>query len=451
MGENADFKTASLATTYEIDDSFDSTKFIRMRLRIAHDGINPNKSSFVVEGLENAEKSIYNSPILANVTFDDEGNPQFGGHDMEYEPDKTKDGEYKLIYKETPIGVIPESCNYKIEDYNGKKYAFADCYIYKGYSNYAQNIIERDKEIKLSMEIIVDNYSYDGKEKVFNITDFRYQGITFLNKDYGTGMENARGTTETFSTDEHKEKFILLMSEVKDAIAEWETKQNNKGADDLENELKYVKSFELSHEDIRYSLYQLLRVAEENDNEWYFVDRVFDDNFEYQGYFNSKIYRQSYVKDGDNVSFTGDRIELFQERLTAEEKASLDSLRANYESIKTEFDSYKELYKTEEPVVESLRKYQVDKMAEERVVAENAIYAKFDETLKDNKEYENLKAHSGEYDLETLSEKCFSILGKFAANNPQTTFQKNNKISVDRTLPESDPYGGLYEIYGKKK
>lgn len=451
MGENTDFKMASLVTTYEIDDSFDSTKFIRMRLRIAHDGVNPNKSSFVVEGLENAEKSIYNSPVLANVIFDEDGNPQFSGHDMEYEEDKTKDGEYKLIYKETPIGVIPESCNYKIEDYNGKKYAFADCYIYKGYSNYAQNIIERDKEIKLSMEIIVDKYSYDGKEKVFNITDFRYQGITFLNKDYGTGMENARGTTETFSADESKEKFILLMSEVKDAITEWETKQNSKGVGGLENEVKFVKSFELSHEDIRYSLYQLLRVAEENDNEWYFIDRVYDDNFEYENWEGTKIYRQGYAKDGDNVSFTSERIELFQERLTAEEKAVLDNLRATYESIKAEFDLYKSTYKTEETAVESLRKYQADKMAEERMVAENAIYTKFDGLLKNNQEYENIKAHSGEYNVETLSEKCFSILGKCAANNPTTTFQKNNKIIVDRTVPESDPYGGLYEIYGKKK
>ena len=67
---------------------------------------------------------------------------------------------------------------------------YVDAYIWRDYSNYAEDIIERDENIKLSMEILVDKYSYDGKEKG---VQQRYQGITFLN-NYGTGMKDALAT-----------------------------------------------------------------------------------------------------------------------------------------------------------------------------------------------------------------------------------------------------------------
>ena len=66
---------------YETDNTFDSDKFIKMRLRVCHDGVNPNKSSFEVSDMEKAQDSLKIFQI-SNVIFDEEGNPQFGGHDM---------------------------------------------------------------------------------------------------------------------------------------------------------------------------------------------------------------------------------------------------------------------------------------------------------------------------------------------------------------------------------
>lgn len=39
---------------------------------------------------------------------------------------------------------------------------------------------------------------------------------------------------------------------------------------------KFVKSFELSHSDIRCALYNLLNAYEEADNDWYFINSVYD-------------------------------------------------------------------------------------------------------------------------------------------------------------------------------
>ena len=79
------------------------------------------------------------------------------------------------------------------------------------------------------MEIIVDSYNYNGKEKIFNIIDYRYQGITFLNKNYDTGMENALATTSTFAEEETKEKFIMIMEELKDTLTNYNIDNTKKG------------------------------------------------------------------------------------------------------------------------------------------------------------------------------------------------------------------------------
>lgn len=116
-------------------------------------------------------------------------------------------------------------------------------------------------------------------------------------------------------------------------------------ADPEPAEENFVKTFEISHEDIRTALYGLLSAYEESDNEWYWIEQVYDDHFVYSNWDSSRIYGQKYVKDGDNVSFAEERYELFKELLTASEKAELDSMRANYanyEEISAKLAKYEE-------------------------------------------------------------------------------------------------------------
>jgi hypothetical protein len=487
LGKVKELQHLSLATTYEVDSTFDSDKFIKMSLRVCHDGVNPNKSSFKVEDMEKAKESIENIPILANVIFDEDGNPQFSGHDMEIEEDKVNEGDYRLIYKETPIGVVPQNCNHRIEKFDGKDYVYVDCYIWKGYSNYAEDIIERDKDIKLSMEILVDEYSYNAKEKVYNISAYRYQGITFLNKNYGTGMENALATTGTFEENDSKQKFIMMMEELKETLSNYDINKSEKGGSEVDEEMiallnkysvtseqldfsiegmtideveaklkekfddqnkheddnkepeKYVKSFELSHEDVRYALYNLLSPVESDDNEWYFIDHVYDNYFEYMNWDGTKIYRQGYAKDGDNISFSGDRIELFQERLTKEEKEALDKMRSNYSILEDE--------------VKVLRDYQAEKFAEERKEAEDVLFEQFAE-LSGIEEFEELKKNSSKFELDVIEKECYAILGKKNAKFISNKQNKKDKVKIEFSKKEDKPvdeYGELFEKYLPKK
>ena len=82
LNETQELKHLSLVATYEVDDGFDSDKFIKLRLRVCHDGKNPNQSYFELENIDRAKGSLANVPILAHVVEDDEGNLDFGGHDI---------------------------------------------------------------------------------------------------------------------------------------------------------------------------------------------------------------------------------------------------------------------------------------------------------------------------------------------------------------------------------
>ena len=68
---------------------------------------------------------------------------------------------------------------------------------------------------------------------------------------------------------------------------------------------KIVRTYEISHEDTRYALYQLLSEYEDADNEWYFINAVYDDHFTYENWNGDKIFGQNYTNDGDNVTFDG--------------------------------------------------------------------------------------------------------------------------------------------------
>ena len=171
-----------------------------------------------------------------------------------------------------------------------------------------------------------------------------------------------------------------------------EPKENESCKDDDKKE--FTKVFELSHEDIRCAIYELLRPIEEAANDCYWIVGVFDNKFIYQSYVDGKYYKQGYSTDGDNVAFSGDRVEVYSEFITAEEKAELDEMRANYSSISEKLSKYEE----------------AEEVAEKMTVFEDAAYENYLETkeFKDLMDVENVK----KFTKEELAEKADAALGK---------------------------------------
>lgn len=139
---------------------------------------------------------------------------------------------------------------------------------------------------------------------------------------------NAEGSSGTGSTDENTST---------DPNPDETTDDNTEGTtpedpDDFPKKQTMQRTFEVSHDDIRYALYTLLQPYEEADNEWYWIVDVYDSYFVYEG--SGKYYGQKYSVEDDNVAFDEERYELFAEFLTASEKAALSDMRANYTALK---------------------------------------------------------------------------------------------------------------------
>lgn len=97
--------------------------------------------------------------------------------------------------------------------------------------------------------------------------------------------------------------------------------------------------FELSHDDIRMSLYGLLE-SNWDENSYSWVCEVYDSYFIYQketygdsGY-DYKYYKQGYSKNGENVELSGDAVEVFSTFVTESEKIALDMIRSQYDELK---------------------------------------------------------------------------------------------------------------------
>ena len=204
-------KFLKLAATYTVDDSYDSDKFLKLRIRVMHDGANVNGSRFAVESMRDAEESIKNVPILANVVFDADGKPDFGAHDRVVVKDAMNDSQYRIIYKEAPVGVIPEQNNYAIEEFDDRNYVYVDGYIWRGYSNYAADLLEENGGTDISMEIEVDECEFSEADKVLDITKWRYTGITLLGKKYKPGMAKAAAKTSKFTASERDEQLMRML------------------------------------------------------------------------------------------------------------------------------------------------------------------------------------------------------------------------------------------------
>lgn len=176
----------------------------------------------------------------------------------------------------------------------------------------------------------------------------------------------------------------------------------------------YTKTFELSHEDVRSALYQLLAPIEETLNEYYWIMSVYDDYFIYESCCGN-YYRQAYTKENDTIAFDGERQEVFAEFVTADEKAELEDMRANYSSISEKLAKYEE----------------AEEIADKMTVFDDQAYSKYLETdeFKKLMDVENVK----QFTKDELVEKADAALGKVV----KTT--KTFSMDVDEPKKDAKP------------
>ena len=205
---------------------------------------------------------------------------------------------------------------------------------------------------------------------------------------------------------------------------------------------KLVKTYEISHDDIRWALYNLLSAQEDADNEWYFINAVYDNHFTYESWSGEKIYGQSYTKEDDNIAFDGERWNLHRELLTDSEYAELMSMRSNYASLAQfkEDTENAQLHAQREEILYN-EKYSVLTEKDENNEYKNEAYAK-------------LVSEMDNYSLTDLEKELKSVFADYITNGGQFAYNGesevkpvvNKKLFTDSSSKskKSSRYGNLF-------
>lgn len=516
-------------------DESDKNKdgLLPVHLQSCHTDLNVNGSNIDSSVMEAALPSFSNRPILGyihKVTTDEnpEGQWEFYSHNMH------EDENGDVVYDEYPIGIIPESCNAQLvyDEEKKKTYCEVDGYIFEEYSKAAE-ILQREEECSVSVELSIRELSYDAKQKFLNIEDFWFSGVTILGKtpqgnevkpgmtgsnikladfssknnslfeDYESKMVELQARIENLETacfnkeqsssvhtltkeggnEENMTKFEELLAKynktVEDVTFDYEnlsdeeleakfaeafgednetdgensegnetSEPSNNGEGESPSEPdgtdgegqtfeKMTRTFEISHDDIRYALYNLLASYEDADNEWYYITCVYDSYFVYENWDGGKIYGQKYTKDNDNVAFDGERYNLHKEYLTDSEYTEIQDMRSNYSSIVEELNTYKS----------------AEVFADKMTVFDDEAYSEY----LDTDEFKTLMSEESvnQYSKEELSEKADATLGKLVKKNKTFSFagetpQKRhvNRVAFNAEKETEDtykPYGDLFD------
>lgn len=494
-----------------------SQGLVPVTLQACHTELNRNNSFISEETMTNALSSFANKPILGYIHQLDDGTYDFYTHNISYVEDENTEDGVRVEYDERPIGVIPESCNAKLEydKEKDKTYVVVTGYIYEDYGNRAVEILQNNGgKTKVSVEIAVNEMSYNAKEGYLNIDDMYFMGVTCLGKtpDGETvqeGMEGSNLKLDNFSIKEnsmfsfdYSEKIVDLLSNINDKLdgisntqfnekgvesnmnhfeellelygvttedvdfnyenmtdeeldakfeemfkckkkecseeeddQEAQDEANEEGQDDADGEDeendKYELKYELSHDDIRSGLYELL-AAQSDNGYWYsWIIEVYDNKFIYEDCLENKCYRQSYTKDGDNIAFDGDKVEVFSEWLTQSEKDALDALKADYASLK----QFKENYDAD--VL----------MAQKNEIFNSAEYAE----IKDSEDFKAIVKDAEKYSVDEIKVKCDLIFASYMKTKFSFASEKEaTKHTVGVNLNEKPKknrktYGGLFD------
>lgn len=496
-----------------------------VKLQACHTGINRNKSNISIESMTAALPSFSNRPILGYIHQLDDGTWDFYAHNAEISEDK--DGNTEVEYLEVPVGIIPESCNAKIvyDDLKEKSYVNVNGYIFEEYSKAAE-ILRAKGTSKVSVELAIEDMSWNLDEDCLNIDSFYFMGITILGRDEeGTiveeGMAGSNITLGSFSQEENsfipndlQLKMVETLTKLNDALdrfnntndsdekggydtmdkfnellelyglteedidfevdglsdedleaifvekfgdaeelkkednnvddegkpesvsnenePEDDFSENKKGKCSVNTETGSVE-FALSFDDIRMALYNLL-IASMDEYSYGWICETYDDHFVYQkesyanGY-EAHYYKQNYSKDGENISFSGEPVEVFTEFVTESEKTALDMIRSQYEELK----AFKENVEKQE------LKVQKD------AILESAEYTE----IKDSDEFKALVADADKYSVDELKVKADLIFA--AAMKKKFSFEaepKKKSVGINFNVKPSKrkiAYAGLFD------
>ena len=254
-------------TTFESEDSVDENHrgMKKVKIKIFHTGVNRNKSRVSKESAERAMKTIPDRPVLAAIHQLDDGSWDFEGHEMKTVKNE-ETGEDETVYIESQVGSFSsEPAFWEHDDKLDKDFVCAYAYIAEDYTR-TTSILEEKGGTKNSCELVIEELSYDAKEKVLDLEDFYLNASTFLGsrdvngekQEIAEGMEGSRADIVDFS-EAHNSVLIDLQTRLSNIESKLDqvcfnnnTQINQKGGNDLVKFEELLKKYNVTAEDITF-------------------------------------------------------------------------------------------------------------------------------------------------------------------------------------------------------
>lgn len=229
-----------------------STDLARVRINVYHNSYNPNGSFFEDDCFENSAESFKNKPICCAYQYDDEGEiTDFKEHNEE----------------EKPIGVVPETNNYSVDEIDDLKWASVDGLVFKEYCPEAYELLKEGKKISMEIEVLD---GFKGKDKFYHIKQFNLLCITALGDNYEPAM-GSDATIELFSKTDSESfatKFSAIINKANEIVDKMSTEGGKKVKREeiiqkfstlskVEGYKAIVENTELSNEDLEKQLFAL--------------------------------------------------------------------------------------------------------------------------------------------------------------------------------------------------
>ena len=159
----------------------DMPEMLKLELKVCHTDTNRNGSHISTENMEKAMPTLKYRPILAYIHELEDGTKDFYAHNVEFV--ENEDGETEIVYTEKQVGCFTADEPWlKYDKENDKTYVHAYAVIPEGYTE-AADIIRRKGGTKVSCELIINELSYNAKEKYLDLIDFIFGGCTLLGVD----------------------------------------------------------------------------------------------------------------------------------------------------------------------------------------------------------------------------------------------------------------------------
>lgn len=191
----------------EADEIQETEGLMGLKVKIFHTGKNRNKSFISKENTEKYMSSIKNRPLLAYIHQLPDGSYDFKQHDRRTVVNA--DGEEEIEYLESPIGHFTNDEPWLEEDEKKKDryYVLGKAVVYEEYTK-ACEILKNKNGSDCSVELEIQEFSFDAKSKTLNIESFFIKGVTLLGSKVNVktgkvekvlpGMEGAKVTLEDF-------------------------------------------------------------------------------------------------------------------------------------------------------------------------------------------------------------------------------------------------------------